>query len=119
MNYRVFVYGTLRKGESNHHYLQGGVLIEDGVWAKGYTMYDLIAYPCAIPTQEGQIKGEIWQIDENCLAEIDKLEGIEEGLYTRILDNVLQAYIYVKPNSKGLIGIPKITQGDWKMRLRT
>ncbi|GAB4200390.1 MAG: gamma-glutamylcyclotransferase [Thermoflexibacter sp.] len=118
MNYRVFVYGTLRKGESNHHYLKEGLLIEDEVWAKGYTMYDLVAYPFAVPTAVGQIKGEIWQIDERCLAKIDKLEGIEEGLYTRIFDNALQAYIYVRPNSKGLVGIPQITQGDWKMRLR-
>lgn len=118
MNYRVFVYGTLRKGESNQHYLQEGLLIEDEVWAKGYEMYDLIYYPVAVPSEVGHIKGEIWQIDENCLAEIDKLEGIEEGLYTRIFDNLLQAYIYIRPNSKGLTGIPKITQGDWKMRLK-
>ncbi len=118
MNYQVFVYGTLRKGESNHYYLRRGLLVADGVWAKGYAMYDQGSYPFAVPTNGSQIKGEIWQIDKDCLAEIDKLEGVKEGLYMRIFDDDLQAYIYIKPDTKGLREMPKVEHGDWKMRLK-
>ncbi|MFZ5626746.1 MAG: gamma-glutamylcyclotransferase family protein [Bacillota bacterium] len=100
---KVFVYGTLLKGQSNHRLLHralaGPVAAE--VW--GYALYQVTpAYPGAVPDEAGKIKGEIYWVDEELLRELDELEDYDpdthSGLYirqkTRTVDQQ-EVYIYV------------------------
>jgi gamma-glutamylcyclotransferase (GGCT)/AIG2-like uncharacterized protein YtfP len=81
----LFVYGTLKHGCSNHPFLAGQQFIDRARTAPGYRLFDLGAYPAmvAVPDDTEGVTGEVWSVDAPCLAEIDFLEGIDQGLYRR------------------------------------
>jgi gamma-glutamylcyclotransferase (GGCT)/AIG2-like uncharacterized protein YtfP len=81
----IFVYGTLKRGLSNHHFLAGQTYLGDARTAPGYALYELSGYPGMVPEAgncEG-VTGELWSVDDVCLAHLDELEGTEQGLYRR------------------------------------
>lgn len=82
----VFVYGTLKRGGSNHRFLRGQRLVGTAETQPHYRLYGLDGYPGLVEVVPGTglpVKGEIWAVDEACLAELDRLEGVAEGLYRR------------------------------------
>ena len=94
----VFTYGTLLRGERNHHLISDRDFISEG-YVKGFKMFNLGRYP-GIEYGEGTVLGEIYLVDDKTLAELDYLE--EEGsLYLRkttkvyTANNEYEAYIYV------------------------
>lgn len=105
---RVFVYGTLKRGGDNHAYLAGQQFLGEARTAPGFTLYLLGDYPGMVraPDDTAGVTGELWMVDDARLAELDKLEGLDEGLYERV--NVLlasnplatsaQAYLYLRPH---------------------
>lgn len=82
----IFVYGTLKRGGSNHAFLRGQRFISDACTAPGFTLYSLGDYPGMVrsPGDTHGVTGELWAVDDGCLAELDQLEGLDEGLYERI-----------------------------------
>lgn len=82
----VFVYGTLKRGGSNQHYLAGQTLLGPAALRSGHALYSLGDYPglVADPDATGTVTGEIWRVTPAALAGLDELEGIEEGLYARV-----------------------------------
>ncbi len=85
MTTTLFVYGTLKRGGSNHHHLAGQTLLGLARTAPGFTLFSLGAYPglVAAPTDAHGVTGELWSVDAACLARLDALEGLAEGLYRR------------------------------------
>lgn len=85
MHTLVFVYGTLKRGGSNHHFLAGQRFLGEARTAPGYRLYHLSGYPGMIPLTDDRdgVTGEVWSVDPACLAELDRLEGTDEGLYRR------------------------------------
>lgn len=83
--HRVFVYGTLRRGESNHPYLHGQSYLGPAVTGPGYRLYHLDGYPglAVEAAAPGGICGEVWAVTGPILRRLDVLEGLREGLYTR------------------------------------
>jgi gamma-glutamylaminecyclotransferase len=81
----IFVYGTLKRGLSNHHFLAGQAFVGHARTAPGYALYELSGYPGMVPTPgnaEG-VAGEVWSVDDACLAHLDELEGTDQGLFRR------------------------------------
>jgi gamma-glutamylaminecyclotransferase len=77
---RVLVYGTLKKGHSNHILLEeaGAQFIGYDSVTGDFTMYDMGAIPAVVDSEAGQpnkIRGELWAIDPEGLASLDLLEG--------------------------------------------
>jgi gamma-glutamylcyclotransferase (GGCT)/AIG2-like uncharacterized protein YtfP len=101
----VFVYGTLKRGCSNHHYLAGQEFIGGAATVPGYALYDLGGYPgmVALAGSPG-VTGEVWSVDGGCLASLDELEGLAEGLYVRqavplvapFATRRIEAYLYLR-----------------------
>jgi gamma-glutamylcyclotransferase (GGCT)/AIG2-like uncharacterized protein YtfP len=97
---KVFVYGTLMRGRSNHWYLRDSIYLGDGI-ITGYALYDLGSYPGVVASEKDRVKGELYSIDKETLKRLDDLE--EEGdLYLRQFTQVAlddgkieDAYIYV------------------------
>ena len=81
----LFVYGTLKRGGSNHHQLAGQTFLGPARTAPGFTLFTLGAYPglVAAPTDTRGVTGELWFVDDACLARLDVLEGLADGLYRR------------------------------------
>ena len=84
MSQRIFVYGTLKRGLSNHRYLSGQRFLGEARTAPVYRMVDCGGYPGMFPVDKDglPIMGEVWEVDEACRRELDLLEDVVVGLYT-------------------------------------
>jgi gamma-glutamylcyclotransferase (GGCT)/AIG2-like uncharacterized protein YtfP len=99
----LFVYGTLREGGLNHAWLlrthPEGLT---GAWAAGRLFKLPAGYPALVPGPEptnpapgpGWVRGEFVGYEDEAeldaaLADLDPLEGVEEGLFTRELLSVV------------------------------
>lgn len=119
----VFVYGSLKRGYWNNHYLKGATFVGEAHTAKLYTLLDG-GVPFAIPDEQGlPIKGEVYEIDISThLGPLDRLEGHPHG-YTRttigvtVSGEVFNAFIYEYRHSDPLRGRKCETEGNlysWK-----
>ncbi len=82
----VFVYGTLKRGGSNHAFLVGQTYLGAAALRPGYSLYSLGDYPGLVVEAENteNVTGELWAVNAATLANLDALECINEGLYARV-----------------------------------
>jgi gamma-glutamylcyclotransferase (GGCT)/AIG2-like uncharacterized protein YtfP len=78
-NELVFVYGTLKKGYSNHRLLEGATCFGEAE-VRDYSMVDGPGFPYAFPKTHSWVKGEVYEVDD--LGPLDRLEGYP-GFYNR------------------------------------
>ncbi|HAS6311208.1 TPA: gamma-glutamylcyclotransferase [Vibrio vulnificus] len=115
MQHLVFVYGTLRKGESNHHYLQHSEFLGGCQSGQEYRLYDLGDYP-AVGEGNRAVSGEVYLIDDATLQVLDKLEDVPvEYRRETIATPFGQAWIYLYQDSSKLV--EEIASGDWCQRI--
>ncbi len=98
---RIFVYGTLKRGCKNHHWLAGQRFIAEARTQPIYRLYDMGGYPGMIRADNGvAVKGEIWEVDEGGMARLDVLEDIEGGEYERLLIELegerVEGYLFLR-----------------------
>lgn len=118
----VFVYGTLRKGEVNHRFLESAVCIAEQSWTFGELYDSNYGYPAIKQASSTRVYGELYSITEKQLVELDELEGYSESgknnLYERIIQTIHtdqgthEAYVYIANKSNLLKR--EIPNGDWK-----
>lgn len=121
----VFVYGTLMRGFSRHHYMSDG-RFEGGASARG-RLISLGEYP-ALLDGDGTVRGELYSFDDLPVA-LDVLDDVEnfdpanpEGSeYIRDARRVrrddgveISAWVYVYNLAAG--SAPVIPSGDWRRR---
>ncbi|MEW5982412.1 MAG: gamma-glutamylcyclotransferase family protein [Acidobacteriota bacterium] len=91
MNNRVFFYGTLMAGFDRRR--RAGIDTRMRFMGRGWiqgALFDLGLYPAAIPAPEGQVWGEVYEIDdESVLEALDDIEGYrasepDTSLYNRV-----------------------------------
>lgn len=104
--HRVFVYGTLKRGFCRHDALQQQAFLGLARTEANYKLFDLGEYPGLIVAEDGiSIEGELYCVDDDCLAKLDQVEGVDEGYYSRESvmlqppwnDEATLTYIYRKP----------------------
>ena len=118
----VFVYGTLRRGGSNHFRMDGAEFISGGrILGR---MYRIDWYPGLVLDESGDdIYGEVYSVDLDMLGDLDSFENVSAGdpegsEYRRVGTTVTQ------PNGETLtawvwewLGVTDETQrlagGDW------
>uniref|UniRef100_A0A0V0GA40 Gamma-glutamylcyclotransferase family protein n=1 Tax=Triatoma dimidiata TaxID=72491 RepID=A0A0V0GA40_TRIDM len=110
---KIFVYGTLKKGEPNHHWFtpENGFsrFLGNGTTVKKYPLVIATKYnvPFLIdsPGQGYQVLGEVYEVDEEMLHNIDILED-HPRFYVRRLedikinDDINQCWTYFLPKFK-------------------
>ena len=127
----VFVYGTLRAGESNdirlaaeRNGIAAPMLIGSG-HING-RLYDFDAYPGLVldPTA-GPVHGDIYRIDETLVSVLDEIEEIVPGVIGLYRSERLHVSVEVDgraqvidclvyPVSEDAVeGLPRIDNGDW------
>lgn len=114
---RVFVYGTLRHGESNHSLLRQATLLGLHTLPGGYCLYDLGPYPAAVQAAGGaQLVGEVYEIDRTILRDLDELEEYPE-VYDRATVTTPYGDAFVYLYQQTVVGLPLIVGGDWCGRI--
>jgi len=110
---RVFVYGTLKRGEANHHWLAGArPLGEAGL--DGVVLHDLGPFPMAVEGP-GRCFGEVYALEEAALAQLDRLEGTPR-LYRREMRQLLDgswAWVYLG-QPRQVRHAPLLAEGHWQ-----
>jgi gamma-glutamylcyclotransferase (GGCT)/AIG2-like uncharacterized protein YtfP len=119
----VFVYGTLRKNEKNHHLLRNALRIAAECWTEGELYDSNLGYPFLVSSSSGRVYGELYQVDDIQLEALDQLEGYTSSAETNYYDRIEQlvktnlgsfrAWVYVLPNGKLLRNMKRIECGDW------
>lgn len=122
-SYFVFVYGTLRKSERNHHLLEYASCLEESCWTNGLLFDTGLGYPAVKESIDGRVQGELYIVNESQLGALDELEGYygpgKKNLYNRIAQKVFtktgdyEAYLYIlHPENEGMLKA-QIESGDW------
>jgi gamma-glutamylcyclotransferase (GGCT)/AIG2-like uncharacterized protein YtfP len=114
---RLFLYGTLMRGERNHLQLRGSPCLGPARTIAAYTLYDLGAYPALAAAGHASVAGELYDVPPELLAALDRFEGVPE-LYQRVevrLAGGGTAQGYAMPVER-LAGRPNIPSGDWRVR---
>ena len=118
----VFVYGTLRRGGSNHFRLAGAEWITGGT-VRG-RLYRIDWYPGLVLDEAGdEIQGEVYSVGPDQLSDLDVFEGLSAGEIQGSEYRRVQT-IVMPQNSQPLtawvwewLGITqesqRLTDGDW------
>lgn len=85
--HRIAVYGTLKRGGSNHHLIRDARYLGQDL-LRDIRLYDFGPYPGAVPGPSFGIEVEVFEVDDDQLALVDRLEDVdhdhpERGLYRR------------------------------------
>jgi len=119
----VFVYGTLKRGQANHHWLVGAEAL-GRTRLQGLAMHNVGPYPMAVPvpapaTDAGNdppplLHGELYRVDAAGLARLDLLEDVpnEYQRLRRPLVNGQEVWVYAGEPEQAA-HLPPVPFGDW------
>ncbi|MEE4249661.1 MAG: gamma-glutamylcyclotransferase family protein [Alcanivoracaceae bacterium] len=74
MTTQVFVYGTLMRGERNHHWMRGARFVGSASTPPRFSLWSLGAYPVLCPHGRTRVQGEVFRLTEAHLRYLDILE---------------------------------------------
>lgn len=114
---RLFVYGSLLRGEEHHPWLRGATFRGLAATEPRFTLYDLGAFPGMVAQGDYSVVGELYDVDATLLASLDELEQ-HPGVYFRspvplVGGDNAQAYLLTPSQVQGCI---PIKTGDWRQR---
>jgi len=114
--YRLFVYGTLKKGKGLNGILGKSEFFSDG-WLKGFKMYGAgVPFVIQSNNPNDKVYGQIFLVNSSILANVDEIEGHPYG-YTRtwIPDQLDGVWIYLQSARWGsLLNNREIKSGIWE-----
>ncbi|MDL4842281.1 gamma-glutamylcyclotransferase family protein [Aquibacillus rhizosphaerae] len=129
MRHLVFVYGTLRNKEDNHHYLKDATMVSSECWTYG-KLYDVgCGYPAMINDNHNKVYGELYEVNDKELNQLNELEGYEENnpesnLYDRVVKEIYtegvtyQAFTYIF-TAEQISELLEIKSGDWSSHIKS
>jgi gamma-glutamylaminecyclotransferase len=111
---RIFVYGTLRRGGSNHHLLCD-FIPERTLWTPpDFTLIDLGTYPGLLSGGATAVLGEVYRVDAVTLRALDHLEDEGRHYHRRAIaladGSRAEAYLL---DPRFAVGRTAIASGDW------
>ena len=115
--HRLFVYGTLMKGEHHHDVLKEARFVGLSETRPEYELVQIDYYPALIPGGSLRIIGELYEVDDALLARLDELEEVPH-YYVReriSLADGSEAQVYVMPRDRAN-GAEPIASGYFRMR---
>lgn len=116
---RVFVYGSLKRGERHQAEMAGARFVAAVRTAPAYTLVDAGTYPGLIETGTTAIAGELYEVDAALLARLDEFEEVPDAYRrgTVRLESGQEALAYFLPLAEGE-RLPAIPSGRWPSRER-
>lgn len=120
----LFVYGTLRQGENNHHYLKEAKRLAAQAWVYGRLIDTGLGYPALLLPGPDRVYGELYRVPDRLLPVIDELEdytpGATDNEYERVTVTVgtdageRQGLTYRYIQAQGTERAVEF--GDWRLR---
>jgi gamma-glutamylcyclotransferase (GGCT)/AIG2-like uncharacterized protein YtfP len=112
----VFVYGTLKRGCSNHHWLAGAEYRGEAQ-LPGLALHNLGPFPMAVASSSATapLCGELYAVSASQLALLDQLEGVPR-LYRREqrqLASGAAVWVYLG-SARQVKHAPLLEQGRWE-----
>lgn len=111
---RIFVYGTLRRGGSNHHRLEGAAFISTAR-VRG-RLYRIDWYPgLVLDDSAGPVLGEVYEVSNGILDDLDAFEGdayLRVNIEVRLSDST-SAEAWLWEWNRSTDEYRRITGGDW------
>ena len=109
---KLFVYGTLKRGQANHNILKPGKFIDTDA-IEGWEMRSTMFFP-AINEKKGVfVTGEVYEINPEILKKTDRLEGFPLHYSKKMVKTVgghdVWVYYYKEINRK----LEVIKSGCW------
>lgn len=116
---RVAVYGTLKQGFSNAHWLNGAKWLGSDV-TRALTLYDIGPYPGAKWQPSKGVIIEVYEMDMDHLAQLDRLEDYRilepmQGEYDRQQISTCFGHAWVYLYNPSVVGKAFICEGGWNM----
>ena len=71
---RVFVYGTLKRGQRNFHFLRHAEFVAEFTTERIYSMFEFDDYPAVCLDGRHAIQGEIYHVTDRQFKMLDDLE---------------------------------------------
>ena len=85
MAHRIFVFGTLKQGFCNHHVNRGTRVGGDWVTVQPHPLFILgprhLPWLLPQPGQGHRVVGQLFEVDDTTLADMDRLERVTEPLW--------------------------------------
>ncbi|HIE98305.1 MAG TPA: gamma-glutamylcyclotransferase [Planctomycetes bacterium] len=83
----IFVYGSLKRGFALHRHLVKQAFVAAAATQPSYRLFDCGEYPAMVKVavHGRSVKGEVFSVHQECLLQLDEVEGVKEGLYSRDL----------------------------------
>lgn len=111
MKYYVAVYGTLKKGFSNHYLLKNAPLVSKEHTGRGYSLF-VEGLPYLVSDLEGGgCEIEIYEINEIILSILDILEGHPNFYERKVLKNLEQGpvWVYLYPRREDFFSLEALS----------
>ncbi|WP_211243377.1 gamma-glutamylcyclotransferase family protein [Chitiniphilus eburneus] len=111
----VFVYGTLKRGGWNHHWLNGAPCLGVASTVAHYSLY-AHSYPFLVKAPRYPVRGELYAVDAGTLHDLDRLEGhpddyLREQIDVRGVDGeTVRAWAYFHPRPDGVL----LAEGEFR-----
>ena len=115
MTHYVLVYGTLRKGHSNHRLLHNAEYMDTRNLCLPFVMKHLGGFPGLLPDRdEHWTVCELYKVDDDTFQRLDYLEGYP-SFYNRSQIYLPEgpAWIYWLTDEEYYQHYPEIESGDW------
>ncbi|GMN30583.1 hypothetical protein TIFTF001_002865 [Ficus carica] len=87
----IFVYGTLKRGLSNHCLMTDPIARDDAVFLGNHVtlqpyplVHGEVPYLINLPGRGRRVRGELYSVTDRSLASPDELEGVAVGHYERL-----------------------------------
>jgi gamma-glutamylcyclotransferase (GGCT)/AIG2-like uncharacterized protein YtfP len=110
---KLFVYGTLRRGQAAHDLLRGAVFVARVTTEPRFRLVDFDGYPALVECGTTAVVGEIYELDETLLAELDRYEDAP-ALYERVAREIggHEVFVYLLPEERA-VGRLELRGGDF------
>jgi gamma-glutamylcyclotransferase (GGCT)/AIG2-like uncharacterized protein YtfP len=114
----VAVYGTLKRGLSNHYLIQDALYLgSDSL--RAITLYDLGPYPGAKSEVSDGINIEVFAVTDAQLQALDELEEYnseapEQGMYNRLAFETRFGTAWVYLYNRPVDGLAALRRGSWQ-----
>ena len=115
--HRLFVYGTLMKGEHHHEVLKEASFVGLAETEPHFDLVQVDYYPALLSQGTTRIIGELYEVDDATLAQLDELEEVPH-MFVREqfkLADGSEAFVYVMPRERATDAEP-IPSGYFRMR---